>query len=80
MTNRSRRGFARIVAATSGAFAAAPWIAGAQAPQTLRFRTISDPDGSDPSFRLKGDWLVLEIGDSVLSGFGEASPSNDDEA
>jgi hypothetical protein len=29
--------------------------------------------------RLKGDWLVVEFSDSVLSAFGEASHSNDDE-
>ena len=60
--------------------AAAPWVVRAQAPLTLRFRTIPDPDGWNPNLRLKGDWLVFEIGDSVLSGFGEASHSNDDEA
>jgi len=77
--NRSRRDFLRcgaVVATT----ATAPRIVRAQAPLTLRFRTIPDPDGWNPSLRLKGDWLVFEIGDSVLSGFGEASHSNDDEA
>src|SRR5690606_29535388 len=44
------------------------------------FRTIRDPDGWHPSLRLKGDWLVFEVGDGVLSGFGEASHSNDDDA
>jgi galactonate dehydratase len=57
---------------------AAPGIVRSQAPLTLRFRTIPDPDGWNPSLRLKGDWLVFEVGDSVLSGFGEASHSNDD--
>jgi galactonate dehydratase len=60
--------------------AVAPWIVRAQGPLTLSFRTIPDPDGWNPNLRLKGDWLVVEIGDSVLSGFGEASHSNDDDA
>ena len=74
----SRRRFIRDTAAT-GAALGAPWIARAQAPLTLRFRTIPDPDGWHESLRLKGDWLVLEVTDGVLSGFGEASHSNDDE-
>jgi galactonate dehydratase len=49
-------------------------------PLELTFRTIPDPDGWHPSLRLKGDWLVFEITDGVLSGFGEASHSMDDEA
>ena len=57
-----------------------PAIVRAQAPLTLRFRTIPDPDGWHPSLRLKGDWLVFEISDGVHAGFGEASHSNDDEA
>jgi galactonate dehydratase len=57
-----------------------PGIVRAQAPLTLRFRTIPDPDGWHPSLRLKGDWLVFELSDGVLAGFGEASHSNDDEA
>jgi galactonate dehydratase len=57
----------------------APWVVRAQTPLTLHFRTIKDPDGWHASLRLKGDWLVLEIGDGVLAGFGEASHSNDDE-
>ncbi len=60
--------------------AAAPWVVRAQGPLTLRFHTIFDPDGWNVNLRLKGDWLVFEIGDSVLSGFGEASHSNNDEA
>ncbi len=72
----SRRTFVRgaVAAATLGA----PWIVRAQAPLELRFRTIPDPDGWAESLRLKGDWLVFEIGDGVLAGFGEASHSNDD--
>jgi galactonate dehydratase len=50
----------------------------AQAPLELRFRTIPDPDGWAESLRLKGDWLIFEVGDGVLAGFGEASHSNDD--
>lgn len=80
VTHRSRRGFLQRAATLAATTAAAPWIVRAQAPLTLRFRTIPDPDGWNPNLRLKGDWLVLEIGDGVLSGFGEASHSNDDEA
>ncbi len=64
-----------------GALAAlgAPAVVRAQSPLSLRFVTIPDPDGWHPSLRLKGDWLIFEIGDGVLSGFGEASHSKDDE-
>jgi len=59
---------------------AAPAIVRAQSRAlTLKFRTIPDPDGWAESLRLKGDWLVFEIGDGVQAGFGEASHSNDDE-
>jgi galactonate dehydratase len=66
------------VAATALGFAP-PAVLRAQGSLNLKFRTIADPDGWHPSLRLKGDWLVLEISDGVLSGFGEASHSNDDE-
>ncbi|HEX6999315.1 MAG TPA: enolase C-terminal domain-like protein [Gammaproteobacteria bacterium] len=80
-TNHSRRAFLRRTAAVAAAAPlGAPWIVRAQEPLTLRFRTIPDPDGWHASLRLKGDWLVLEVSDGVLSGFGEASHSNDDEA
>jgi galactonate dehydratase len=79
MADRSRRGLL-CAAAAAAAAVAAPAILRAQSPLTLRFRTIPDPDGWAPSLRLKGDWLVVEIGDGRLSGFGEASHSNDDEA
>lgn len=58
--------------------AAAPWIVRAQRPLTLGFTTIPDPDGWHPSLRLKGDWLVCEISDGRLTGYGEASHSRDD--
>ena len=74
----SRRTFVRTTALTAAALAA-PGIVRAQRPLTLRFRTIPDPDGWHPSLRLKGDWLVVELSDGVLSGYGEASHSNDDE-
>lgn len=74
----SRRAFVRRSAAAA-ALLGAPAIVRAQGPLTLRFRTIPDPDGWAESLRLKGDWLVFELGDGVLSGFGEASHSNDDE-
>lgn len=57
----------------------APGIVRAQRPLALRFRTIPDPDGWNPALRLRGDWLVVELSDGVLSGYGEASHSNDDE-
>ena len=58
---------------------AAPGVVRAQRPLTVRFRTIPDPDGWHPALRLKGDWLIVELTDGTLSGFGEASHSNDDE-
>jgi galactonate dehydratase len=73
----SRRAFVGGAAATAAL--TAPSIVRAQGALTLKFRTIPDPDGWAESLRLKGDWLVLEIGDGILSGFGEASHSNDDE-
>jgi galactonate dehydratase len=57
----------------------APGVLRAQQDLALRFRTIPDPDGWHPTLRLKGDWLVLEIGDGVHAGYGEASHSMDDE-
>jgi galactonate dehydratase len=74
----SRRSF--VGGGAVGAVAlGAPWIVRAQSPLTLRFRSIPDPDGWAESLRLKGDWQIFEISDGVLSGFGEASHSNDDE-
>jgi galactonate dehydratase len=68
------------VAATVGAAALArPRLLRAKAPLSLRFLTIPDPDGWHPSLRLKGDWLIFEITDGALSGYGEASHSRDDE-
>lgn len=77
-TRVSRRTFVRTTAAAAVA-CGAPWVVRAQSPLTLSFRTIRDPDGWYPSLRLKGDWLIFEISDGVLSGFGEASHSMDDE-
>jgi galactonate dehydratase len=71
----SRRAFVGAAAAA----VAAPWVVRASGPLTLRFRTIPDPDGWRPSLKLKGDWLVFEVSDGVLAGFGEASHSQDDE-
>lgn len=45
---------------------------------TIDFLTIPDPDGWHPGLRLKGDWLIVEISDGVLSGYGEASHSKED--
>ena len=67
------------VEACAAAALCAPRILRAQEPLTLSFRTVPDPDGWAESLRLKGDWLVFEIGDGVLAGFGEASHSNEDE-
>ena len=74
----SRRTFVRTSAMTAAALAA-PAVVRAQQPLTLRFRTIPDPDGWHPALRLKGDWLVVELTDGKVSGYGEASHSNDDE-
>jgi len=67
-----------LVGSAAGLFAV-PAVVRSQQPLTLSFRTIHDPDGWHPSLRLKGDWLVFEVSDGVLSGFGEASHSRDDE-
>jgi galactonate dehydratase len=75
----SRRRFISDSAGMAAAVLGAPWIARAQSPLTLGFRTIPDPDGWHPSLRLKGDWLVIEVSDGRLSGFGECSHSMDDE-
>jgi galactonate dehydratase len=75
----SRRGFVGGSAALAATVCGAPWVVRAQGPLALRFRTIPDPDGWAESLRLKGDWQIFEITDGVLSGFGEASHSNDDE-
>ncbi len=66
-------------ASAAAATLAAPAIVRAQDALTLRFRTIKDPDGWHENLRLKGDWLVAELGDGALFGYGEASHSNDDE-
>ena len=73
----TRRKLLRGASAAAAALGA-PAILRAQGPLTLRFKTIPDPDGWAESLRLKGDWLVFEIGDGLLSGFGEASHSNAD--
>lgn len=66
-------------AAAAGMALGAPRVLRAQGDLALRFRTIPDPDGWHPALRLKGDWLVIEIGDGVHAGHGEASHSMDDE-
>jgi L-alanine-DL-glutamate epimerase-like enolase superfamily enzyme len=73
-----RRRFLRQAAGTA-VLLGAPAVVRAVGPLALTFRTIKDPDGWYPSLRLKGDWLVFEVSDGVLSGYGEASQSNDDE-
>jgi galactonate dehydratase len=77
-TRVSRRTFVGA-SAMAAATLAAPGVIRAQRPLTVRFRTIPDPDGWHPALRLKGDWLIVELTDGTLSGFGEASHSNDDE-
>ena len=76
---RSRRSFLRTAGMATSALLSAPWVVRAAGPLELRFRTIPDPDGWHPSLRLKGDWLIVELNDGALSGFGEASHSMDDE-
>jgi galactonate dehydratase len=75
----SRRRFMGTTAAAAAAASLGPWVARGKPALSLQFRTIRDPDGWHPSLRLKGDWLVFEIHDGTLSGFGEASHSTDDE-
>ena len=58
---------------------ALPAVMRAQSSLQLDFLTIADPDGWHPSLRLKGDWLVFAVSDGVLTGYGEASHSRDDE-
>ena len=76
-TRPTRRDF---IAGTAAAAAGMgfPAVLRAQSPLELRFRTIPDPDGWHPSLRLKGDWLIFEVSDGVVSGYGEASHSRDD--
>ena len=74
----TRRELLRGASAAAAALGA-PAIVRGQSPMSLSFRTIRDPDGWHETLRLKGDWLVAEIGDGVLFGYGEASHSNDDE-
>jgi len=66
-------------ASALAAAAGFPFVVRSQEPLSLRFLTIPDPDGWHPSLRLKGDWLVFEISDGVLSGYGEASHSRQDD-
>jgi galactonate dehydratase len=47
---------------------------------TLRTRTLHDPDGHSPALALRGDWLIVEVGDGAHVGRGEASHSGDDGA
>lgn len=47
---------------------------------TLTAATVPDPDGHHPALRLKGDWLVIAVGDGRHSGLGEVSHSNDEAA
>jgi galactonate dehydratase len=75
----TRRAFVGGTGAALGAFAAPAVVRAQNRTLTLEFRTIRDPDGWHESLRLKGDWLVAEISDGVLQGYGEASHSNDDE-
>jgi galactonate dehydratase len=45
---------------------------------SLTAATIPDPDGHHAALRLKGDWLVIAIGDGKHTGLGEISHSLDD--
>ena len=71
----TRRGF--VAAAVTGLVA--PAVVRAQSSLELNFLTIADPDGWHPSLRLQGDWLVFAVTDGVLTGYGEASHSRDDD-
>lgn len=77
---RSRRRFLQASSQIGLASAVSwPGILRSAQPLSLRFLTIPDPDGWHPSLRLKGDWLVFELSDGRLSGYGEASHSRDDD-
>ena len=79
VVDASRRRFLATGAASMLTVATGfPAVVRAQRPLSLRFHTIPDPDGWHPSLRLQGDWLVFEISDGRVSGFGEASHSRDD--
>ena len=45
----------------------------------LRVLTIPDPDGHGAALALKGDWVIVAVGDGTHIGLGEASHSGDDE-
>ena len=49
---------------------------------TLALKTfaIPDPDGHGAALALKGDWVIVAIGDGTHVGHGEASHSGDDAA
>lgn len=47
---------------------------------TLRHTTLPDPDGHHAALRLKGDWLLVGIGDDQHVGLGEISHNGDDPA
>src|SRR5687767_587331 len=78
-SKQTRRTFVGALAGAAALALGRPHVVRGQGALTLRFRTIPDPDGWHPILRLKGDWLVFEITDGRLSGFGEASHSLDDE-
>ena len=80
--DRSRRRFIKtMVCGTSAGVVGFPLLGCKKRTMlTIDFVTIPDPDGWHPSLRLKGDWLIIKIGDGVLSGYGEASHSKDDVA
>ena len=47
---------------------------------TITIKHVLDPDGHNPALLLKGDWLIVQIGDGNYCGYGEASHScNDNE-
>lgn len=46
----------------------------------IKIERITDPDGHNPALLLKGDWLIICIGDGEYWGYGEASHSKDDDA
>ena len=77
----TRRHFLRGCALASAALGSrAVSLAASAPPLTLTAATVSDPDGHHPALRLKGDWLVIAIGDGRHTGLGEISHSLDDHA
>jgi galactonate dehydratase len=81
MKSPTRRQFLRTCTLASAALSTRVASRAAAAPPlTLTAATIPDPDGHHPALKLRGDWLVVAIGDGRHTGLGEISHSRDDPA